>query len=55
MFEKKRLFEEQEPGAVDAMMRINGELDDLMAKAVEDLGRPPTFFGQSAGRHFEMP
>lgn len=41
--EKNRLFEEQEPGALDAMKKINGELDDLMGKAVEDLRKPPTF------------
>jgi len=43
MFEKNRLFEEQEPGALDAMIKINGELDELMPKAVEDLRRPPVF------------
>ena len=41
--EKNRLFEEQAPGAVDAMTRINGQLDELMAKAVEDLKTPPAF------------
>ncbi|GAG95770.1 unnamed protein product, partial [marine sediment metagenome] len=43
MFEKNRLFEEQEPGALDAMIGINSELDELMTKAVEDLRKPPTF------------
>jgi hypothetical protein len=43
MFEKNRLFEEQEPGALDGMARINHELDDLMTKAVEDLKRLPAF------------
>jgi len=41
--EKNRLFEEQAPGALEAMRKINGELDDLMGKAVEDLQKPPTF------------
>ena len=41
--EKNTLFEEQEPGALEAMQKINEELDDLMGKAVEDLQKPPTF------------
>jgi len=41
--EKNQLFEEQEPGVLDGMARINQELDGLMAKAVEDLEKPPTF------------
>ena len=41
--EKNKLFEEQEPGALEAMQKINDELDDLMGKAVEDLQQPPTF------------
>jgi hypothetical protein len=41
--EKNRLFEEQEPGALDGMARINHEFDDLMTKAVEDLKRLPAF------------
>ena len=41
--EKNRLFEEQEPGALDAMIQIDREFDVLMAKAVEDLSRPPAF------------
>jgi len=45
IFEKNRLFEEQEPGALDAMTKINGQLDEFMGKAVEDLGRPSTFLG----------
>jgi hypothetical protein len=43
MVEKNRLFEEQEPGALDGMAKINHEFDDLMAKAVEDLKRTPVF------------
>jgi len=43
MFEKNRLFEEQEPGALQAMRKINGELDKLMVKAVENLEGTPTF------------
>ena len=42
-WEKNRLFEEQEAGALEAMIRINGHLDELMVKAVEDLRRPPAF------------
>ena len=43
MIEKNRVFEEQEPSALEAMRKINGELDDLMEKAVEDLQRHPAF------------
>ena len=43
MLEKNRLFEEQAPGALDAMITINGQLDELMRKAVADLKRPPSF------------
>lgn len=43
MTEKNSLFEAQEPGALEGMRRINGELDDLMGKAVEDLQKAPTF------------
>jgi len=43
MFEKNRIFEEQEPGALHTMNRINGQLDELMAKGVEDLTRRPIF------------
>ena len=43
MIEKNVLFEEQEPGAIDAMTRINHEFDGLMIKAVEDLKKPPKF------------
>ena len=41
--EKNTLFEEQEPGALEAMKKINDDLDDLMEKAVKDLQQPPTF------------
>jgi len=41
--EKNRLFEEQEPGALNAMLQINREFDVLMTRAVDDLIRPPTF------------
>lgn len=57
MFEKNRLFEEQAPGALDGMIRINGQLDELMAKAVEDLTRPPAFLAdvqQSILRCYEI-
>jgi hypothetical protein len=43
IIEKNRLFEGQEPGALEAMRKINGELDGLMGKAVEDLQKPPAF------------
>jgi hypothetical protein len=43
MLEKNQLFEEQEPGVLPAMIKINRELDILMAKAVKDLERTPTF------------
>ena len=43
MFEKNRLFEEQEPGALQKMRKINEELDRLMVKAVEDLEQTPAF------------
>ncbi len=46
MLEKNRLFEEQEPGALQAMISINGQLDKLMDKAVDDLRRPPTFLAE---------
>ena len=40
---KNRLFEQQEPGVMEAMWKINEEMDDLMGKAVEDLRKPPVF------------
>ena len=43
MFEKNRLFEEQEPGVLEAMGNINKELDELMGKAVKDLKKSPAF------------
>ena len=43
MIEKNKLFEEQEPGTIDAMTKINREFDCLMIKAVEDLKKPPAF------------
>ena len=43
ILEKNSLFEEQEPGALQAMRKINADLDDLMGKAVEDLQKPPVF------------
>jgi hypothetical protein len=57
MIEKNRLFEEQEPGALEAMTKINKELDDLMGKAAEDLQKSPTFLAdlqQSILRCYEM-
>ena len=50
-------FEEQEPGVLETMTRINSELDELTAKAVEDLRRPPTFLAdvqQSILRCYEI-
>lgn len=41
--ERNRLFEEQKPGALEAMRKTNEELDELMGKAVEDLQKAPTF------------
>jgi len=41
-FEKNRIFEEQEPGALEKMRKINTELDDLAKKAVGDLEKKDT-------------
>jgi len=43
MLEKDRLFEEQGPGALEAMTKINSQFDELMGKAVEDLKSSPAF------------
>lgn len=43
MFEKNRLFEEQAPGALDKMAKINEQTDKLMEKAIEDLKKTPSF------------
>jgi len=43
MWEKDRLFEEQSPGALVAMKRVNVELDSLMGQAVKDLEKTPEF------------
>jgi len=43
MFEKNHLFEEQAPGALEAMITISGQFDELMKEAVADLKRPPSF------------
>ena len=43
MWEKNRLFEEQGPGALAAMQKINAKLDNLMGRAVKDLEEPPEF------------
>jgi len=43
MWEKNQLFEEQSPGALEAMKRINMEMDNLMAKAVRDMEKTPEF------------
>jgi len=43
IIEKNRLFEEQEPGTLEAMRKINEELGHLTGKAVEDLQKPPIF------------
>ena len=43
MLDKNRLFEEQGENALDAMVKINGEVDVVMPRAVADLNRPPTF------------
>ena len=36
-FEKNRIFEEQKPGALEKMKKLNTGLDDLMKKTAEDL------------------
>jgi len=41
MWEKNRLFEEQEPGALETMRKINVEMDNLMSQAVKDLEKAP--------------
>lgn len=46
MVAKNRLFEEQNPGALQAMLKINGELDTVMEKAMEDLRRPLAFLAE---------
>lgn len=43
MFEKNKLFEEQPQRALDKMMEINGQMDRLMVRAVEDLKKYPVF------------
>jgi len=43
MVEKNRLFEEQEPGALETMLRINEQLHELAGKALADLASPPVF------------
>ena len=40
---KNRVFEEQGPGALGEMRKINLELDSLTERAVEDLARNPAF------------
>ena len=37
MIEKNRVFEEQKPGALEKMRKINVELDALMEKAAEEV------------------
>jgi hypothetical protein len=41
-FEKNRVFEEQESGALEKMKRINVELDDLTKRAAGDLEKKDT-------------
>lgn len=43
MLKKNRLFEEQGPGALGEMRKINVELDNLMGQAVKDLDKTPEF------------
>ena len=45
MLQKNAVFEEQEPGALEAMLKINRELDELMTPAIGDLQKPPDFLG----------
>jgi len=49
MFKKNRLFEEQEPGAQETILKINKQLDELMGKAIEDLKRPAAFLAEVQG------
>ncbi|MFH1775045.1 MAG: BtrH N-terminal domain-containing protein [Chloroflexota bacterium] len=44
--EKNRLFEEQEPGALEAMLRINEQFSELLGKAAADLRTPPAFLAE---------
>jgi len=37
ILEKNRIFEEQEPGALAAMVKINAQLEELTGRAVKDL------------------
>ena len=46
MVEKNQLFEEQNSGALQAMLKINRELDMVMEKAVEDLRKPLAFLAE---------
>ncbi|MFC1928057.1 BtrH N-terminal domain-containing protein [Chloroflexota bacterium] len=41
--EKNELFEKQTPGNLESMRKINGEMDYLMERAVEDLKKAPEF------------
>ena len=43
MWEKKRLLEQQSPGALEAMKQINREVDNLTGQAIKDLEKPPQF------------
>jgi len=43
ILEKNRVFEEQAPGALDAMKQIDEEMDSLMEQAIKDLESPPEF------------
>jgi len=43
MWEKNRLFEEQNPAALAAMRQINQEMDGLMEQVVKELAQPPEF------------
>jgi hypothetical protein len=43
ILEKNRLFEEQGPGILEKMTKVNVELDSLMGRAVKDLEKTPEF------------
>jgi len=43
ILEKNRLFEEQGPGVLEKMTKVNVELDNLMGQAVKDLEKTPEF------------
>jgi len=43
IWETNRRFEEQTPGTLEVMRKINGEIDKLIEQAVKDLEKSPEF------------